>query len=69
MWWFALSEYSSTAQRIKTYGQHLAKQVSVGFSIDPAGEVEPISAIPVEVFPEKIFMEEKCRATKIAKAD
>ena len=40
-----LPEYDliwSTNQRIKTYGQHLAKQVSVGFSIDPAEGVEPI---------------------------
>ena len=65
-----LPEYDliwSTNQRIRTYGQHLAKQVSVGFSIDPAEEVEPISAMPVGVFPGKIFMEEKCTTIEIAK--
>ena len=32
----------STTQRIRTYGQHLARQISVGFRIDPAEGVEPI---------------------------
>lgn len=67
-----LSEYDSiwsTTQRIRTYGQHLARQVSVGFSIDPAEGVEPISALPVQAFPGKIFMEEKSKAIKTAKGD
>ena len=66
-----LPEYDSigtTNERIRTYGQHLAKQVSVGFSIDPAEGVEPISARPAQVFPGKIFIEEKSRATDIAKS-
>ncbi len=33
----------ATSQRIKTYGQHLARMVSVGSSIDPAEGTEPIS--------------------------
>ncbi len=67
-----VSEYDSiwlTAQRIKNYGQHLAQQVSVGFSIDPAEGVEPISAMPAQVFPGQIFIEEKNRAVDIAKND
>ncbi len=67
-----LSESDSiwlTAQRIKTYGQHLAQQVSVGFSIDPTEGVEPISAMPAQVFPGKIFIAEKSKATDIAKED
>ena len=67
-----LPEYDliwSTSQQIRTYGQHLAKQISVRFSIDPAEGVEPIIAMPAEVFPGKIFVEEKCRAIEIAKRD
>ena len=65
-----LPEYDSiwsTNQRIRTYGQHLTKQVSVKFSIDSAEGVEPISAMPVQSFPGKICIEEKCKAIKIAK--
>ena len=65
-----LPEYDliwSTNQRIRTYGQHLAKQVSVSFSIDPAEGVEPILPMPIQSFPGKICMEEKCKAIEIAK--
>lgn len=58
-----------TAQRIKTYGQQLVEQVSVGFSIDLAEGVEPISAMLAQVFPGKILMEEKTRATDFTKGD
>ena len=68
-----LPEYDSvwtTNQRIRTYGQHLARQILVGFSIDPAKGVEPITAdMPAQYFPGKIFMEEKCRAIEEAKKD
>ncbi len=32
----------ATHQKVKNYGQHLARQVSVGFCIDPADGVEPV---------------------------
>ena len=68
-----LPEYDSiwtTNQQIRTYGQHLARQVSVPFSIDPAKGVEPILAgIPAQYFPGKIFMEEKYKAIEKAKKD
>lgn len=67
-----LPEYDliwSTAQHIKTYGQHLAQQVSVRFSIDLTEGVEPILAMPVQVFPGKIFIEEKSKAIEIAQGD
>ena len=57
----------STIQRIRTYGQHLARQISVGFCINPAEEVEPILAIPPQVFPEKVFIEDRNRAIQMAK--
>ena len=59
----------STTQRIRTYGQHLARQISVGFCIDPAEGVEPISAIPPQVFPGKVFMEDKNGAIQMAKEE
>ena len=65
-----LPEYDlvwSTNQRIRTYGQHLAKQVSTGFSIDPAEGVEPILAMPVQFFPGKICIEERSKAIETAK--
>ena len=68
-----LPEYDlvwTTNQRIRNYGQHLARQVSVRFSIDPAEGVEPILAnMPAQYFPGKIFMEEKSRAIEEAKND
>lgn len=57
----------STTRRIRTYGQHPARQVSIGFSIDPAEGVEPISAMPLQVFPGKVFIEERSRAIRMAK--
>ena len=65
-----LPEYNliwSTNQRIWTDGQHLATQVSAGFSIDPAEGVEPILAMSVQSFPGKICIEEKSKAIEIAK--
>lgn len=53
----------STGQRIRTYGQYLARQVSVKFSIDPAEGVEPIPGASKATFPaEKIAIEEKNQA-------
>ncbi len=66
-----LPEYDfvwTTNQRIRTCRQHLARQVSVGMSIDHAEGVEPIIAdMPMQYFPGKIFMEEKRRAIEEAK--
>ena len=53
---------------MRTYRQDLTRQVSVGFSIDPAKELEPIiSNILLQYFPGKIFIEEKYRAIEKAK--
>ena len=59
----------STTQRIRTYGQHLARRISLGFCIDPAEGVEPILAIPVQVFPGKVFMEDRNRAIQVPKEE
>ena len=59
----------SSTQRVRTYGQHLAKRVSIGFSINRAEGVEPISAMPVQVFPGKVFIEKRSRAIQVAKED
>lgn len=59
----------SSAQHIRTYGQHLARQTLIGFSIDPAEEVEPFSAMPAQVFPGKVFIEKRSRAIQVAKED
>ena len=56
----------SNTQRIRTYGQHLARQISVGFCIDPAEGVEPIVAIPPQVFPGKVFMEDRNGTIRMA---
>lgn len=57
----------ATTQRIKTFGQHLARRVSVGFSIDPAEGTEPILVMPLKVFPGRVFVEERNRAFQVAK--
>ncbi len=65
-----LPEYNliwSTNQRIRTYGQHFAKEVSFSFSINLIERVEPILTIPVQSFPGKICIEEKCKTIEIAK--
>ena len=68
-----LPEYDlvwTTNQRIRNYGQHLARQFSVRFNINPAEGVELILAnMPAQYFPGKIFMEEKSRAIEEAKND
>lgn len=67
-----LPKYDSiwtTNEQISTYRQHLAKQISVRFSIDPAEGVEPISARPAQVFLGKIFIEEKSREIDRAKCN
>ncbi len=58
----------TTNQRIKTYRQHLARRVLVGFSIDPVESFEPIIAnMPIQYFSKKNFMEEKRRTIEEAK--
>lgn len=37
----------------------LARQVLVGFCIDLAEKIEPISIISLQIFPRKIFIEEE----------
>ncbi len=54
---------------MRTYGQHFARQVSVGFSIDLAEGVEPVMHLmPVE-FVGKIIIQESKIAIKQAKED
>ena len=57
----------STNQRTRAYGQHLAKQISTRFSIDPAEGVEPILAISVQFFPRKICIEKRSKDIETAK--
>ena len=54
-------------QRITIYGQRLARQVSVKFSIDPAEGTEPIWAMPGLSFPGKLIIEDRKRAILEAK--
>lgn len=58
-----------TAQRIRTYGQHLARKISVNYSIDPADGVEPISETSTATFSGKIVAEEKNQAIGRAKTE
>lgn len=55
-------------QYIITYGQQLAHQVSVRFSIDPVEGSEPIWTTPSFVFTEKLIIEYKNKAILGAKA-
>ncbi len=55
-------------QHITTYGQQLARQVSVRFSIDSAERTEPIWTIPSSVFPGELIIEDINRAILEAKA-
>ena len=59
----------STTQRIRSYGQHLARQISVGFCIDPTERVEPILAIPPQDFPGKVCIEDRNRAIQVAREE
>lgn len=56
----------ATSQRVKTLGQRLARQVSVGFSMDPAEGTEPILDISLSEFPGEILIEEKKKAMQTA---
>ena len=55
-------------QHITTYGQQLARQVSVKFSIGPAEETEPIRTVPSFIFPGKLIIKDKDKALLEAKA-
>ena len=48
--------------RITTYGQRLARQVSVKFSTNPAKRTEPIRAMPGSSFPGKLTIKDGNRA-------
>ena len=54
---------------MKNYGQHLAQQVSIGFSIDPAYGVEPVVHQKPMEFPGKIIIQEAKAAIWEAKND
>ena len=57
----------SSSQRITVYGQRLARQISVNFSIDPAEGTEPIQAMSTLRFPGKLFIEDRNKAILEAK--
>lgn len=57
----------SPNQGIKTYRQHLAKDVLVRFSIFPVKTVEPILAMSVQSFPGKIWIKETDKVIEIVK--
>ena len=46
----------STNQKVKNYGQHLARQVSTRFCIYPAEGVEPVMNLKYEEFPGRIIV-------------
>ncbi len=48
----------ATQQKVKSYGQHLARQVTVGFCVDPADGVEPVRNLEHEEFLGKISIQE-----------
>ena len=56
-------------QKIKTYGQHLARQVSVQFCIDPADGVEPVVNLRDEKFVGKFSIHEPTVAILEAQRD
>ena len=47
---------------IATYGQRLARQVSIGFTIDPAEGTEPVRATPSSIFPGELIIEDRNKA-------
>lgn len=47
---------------IVNYSQRLARQVSIGFSIDPAEGTEPIQTAPNSVFPRELMIEDRKKA-------
>ena len=47
---------------IATYGQQLARQVSIGFTIDPAEGIEPVRATSSSIFPGELIIEDRNRA-------
>lgn len=56
-------------QKARNYGQHLAQQVSIGFCIDPAYEVEPVVYQKLTEFPGKIIIQDGKTAILEAKKD
>lgn len=62
-------EIWSVNPKVKAYGQHLAQQVSVGFSIDPAEGVEPVIHLSLAEFPGKIVVQESKTAKDEAQKD
>ena len=53
---------------IVNYSQRLARQVSIGFSIDPAEGTEPIQTVPNSVFPGELIIEDRKKAIVEAKS-
>lgn len=62
-------EIWSFNQRVRTYGEHLARQVSVGFSIDLAEGVEPVIHLKPVEFLGKVIIQEPKVAIKEGKED
>ncbi len=62
-------EIWSSNQKVKTYGERLAQQVSIGFSIDLAEGVEPVIHQKSAKFPGKIIIQEVKKAMEEAQKD
>lgn len=62
-------EIWSLNQKVRTFGQQLAQQVSVDFSIDLAEGVEPVIQFKPAEFSGRIIIQEPKLAIKEAKAD
>lgn len=52
---------------IGTYSLHFTKQVLVNFSVDFSVEFKLISAMPIQIFQEKICIKEKYKVIEIIK--
>ncbi len=63
------NEIWSLSQKVKTYGQRLAQQVSIGFSIDLAEGVEPVIHQKSAEFPGEIIIQEVKKAMDEAQKD
>ena len=53
---------------VVNYGQRLARQVSIGFSIDQAQGTEPIRTAPNSIFPGELIIEDRKKAILEAKS-
>ena len=66
---FLCTGQSRVTEKVNNFGQHLARQVSVGFCIDPADGVEPVMNLRDEEFLGQLFIQEPTTAILEAQRD